>query len=619
MTLRGSFSRFAVRAALFFTLFFSVNCQQLMDLLDSSNKVDDTSANTNADLDKAGTWTVLVYLDAANNLEGAGVQDVQEMELAGNLSGNKTYVLMDRMTGYSNANNTNLPTPLGNSFTGVVLFSVINGTIATIDPTAAPVPPYPGNPNWPTGQTGAAADEVNMGDRKTLENFIIFGLKKAISDGSDYVYLDIWDHGAGWGGGAYGGNAVAWDDEPGANHDALSIDEIRTAITNAYAAVPNRKITIIGFDACYMGTIENAYSFKDQASIMIGSEEVEPGAGWQYTNWLPTGKVSPRDVAKNVVNTFKASYNNSGEQVTLSAIDLSKLAGISTALEAFLNKLPTKSPTAIANARLQSQSFNNDLSVDLYDFVDKVAITESNALKNMISASLVAEAHTTGGKVAGSRGMTVYFPQSKNNYDTSYNATLFAQQTRWDDFVSGKLVSIEVSSTEPGDATCGAESNDSAANANQFSGAKTCTGYVYTPSDVDIYKFTASSLNAVGTINISLTNIPAGADFDVLLFNTDVSPSAPVAAGVIGSGNGNESFQFSPRDGVVTYPNAGITCDPSVSSTYVNQGLCYGQGVVVTGNTSSNFYIVVAGKSNSYNQAGKYTLQLSQSGGVTLP
>lgn len=625
MTLRGSFSRYFLRGALLFTLLFSLHCQQLMDLLDSSNKVDDTSANVNTDLDKAGKWTILVYLDAANNLEGAGVQDVAEMKaMASSLGGNKVYVLMDRMAGFSSTGIAGLNG--GADFNGTILFEVVNGTTLTpISVATASVPNGAGTNAggkgywWTAGTAGTAGtDELNMGAQETLENFLAWGYNQAKINASDYIYVDIWDHGAGWGGGAYGGNAVAWDDEAGSPHDALSITEIQNAMKRA-ETITGRRATIIGFDACYMGTIENAYSFKDYASVMIGSEEVEPGAGWQYTNWTPRGDVSPRQVAKNVVTTFKASYSSSGEQVTLSAIDLSKLPGITTALESFLNKLPTQSPTAIANARLQSQSYNNDLSVDLYDFVNKVNITEGNALKNMILASIVAEAHTEGGKVAGSYGLTVYFPQSKNNYDSSYNNTLFAQQTRWDDFVSGKLVSIEVSSTEPGDATCGAESNDSAANANQFSGAKTCTGYIYTPSDVDIYKFTASALNTVGTINVSLTNIPAGADFDVLLFNTDVSPSAPVAAGVIGSGNGSESFEFSPSTGVVTYPNAGITCDPTVSSTYVNQGLCYGQGVLVTGNTSSNFYIVVVGKSNSYNQAGKYTLTLSKTGGPTLP
>jgi len=535
---------------------------------------------------------------------------------APNYGNNKIYVLMDRMTGFSTddlSTNGGPPNAFGN-FTDAKLFELVNGVGARL------IIAGNGYTNL-MNSYNTAQGEVNMGDQTVLTNFLEWGYKQAKLNNSTYIYVDIWDHGAGWGGGAYGGNAVAWDDEAG--HDALSITEIQNAMKAAETA-SGRKATIIGFDACYMGTIENAYSFKDYASIMIGSEEVEPGAGWQYTNWTPKGDTSPRQVAKDVVNTFKASYSNSGEQVTLSAIDLSKLSGISTALETFLNKLPTKSPTAIANARLQSQSYNNDLSVDLYDFVDKVAITESGALKNMISASLVAEAHTAGGKVDGSRGMTIYFPQSKTNYDSQYDATLFAKQTRWDDFISGKLVSIEVSSTEPGDATCGAENNNTAASAIKIAVATIsggCTGYIYTPSDVDIYRFGITGMtNAVGrTITVNLSNIPSGADFDVLLFNVTASPSAPIAAGVR-SGNISESFTIDLYNGSVTYPGLG-TCDPSNSSdTLYKQGLCYGAGVYDSvGATSSNeFYLVIAGKNNSYNQATKYSVSVSAAGGAAL-
>lgn len=589
-----------------------LNCQQLMDLLDEKNKVDDTAASTNTDLDKAGSWTILVYLDAANNLEGAGVQDVMEMRaMAANLGGNKIYVLMDRMNGFSTAPLTGAQAPLTTDFNGASLFQVeTNGNLTPVAAT-----PWTGFNN-----TDPSIDEVNMGAEDTLTKFLTWGYNKAKTDTSTYIYVDIWDHGAGWGGGAYGGNAVAWDDETGPPHDALSITEIQNAMKAAEAAT-SRKATILGFDACYMGTMENAYSFKDRASIMIGSEEVEPGAGWDYEFWTPRGSVSPRTVASNVVTTFKTYYSSSGEQVTLAAYDLSKIAGVSTALEAFLTKIGAQPSTAISSARQQSQSYNNDMSVDLYDFVDKMNMPESAALKNMIKSLMVAEAHTAGGKVDRSYGVTVYFPQSSSNYDSTYNNTVFAQSTKWDEFISGKLASFEVSSTEPGDTTCGAESNDTASKANLIgSGGTTgCTGYIYTSSDVDIYKFSGGALTSAGTFDITLTNIPAGADFDVLLFNTDISPSAPIASGSISSGNNSEGFQYSPSNGIVTYNlNGSFQCNPANStSTYVKQGLCYGQGFVTT--SSSNFYIVIIGKNNSYNQTGKYTLTLGKTGTVTLP
>ena len=42
------------------------------------------------------------------------------------------------------------------------------------------------------------------------------------------------------------------------------------------------KIDIIGFDACLMGMMEVAYQLKEHAEIVVGSEELEPGKGWDY-------------------------------------------------------------------------------------------------------------------------------------------------------------------------------------------------------------------------------------------------------------------------------------------------------------------------------------------------
>ena len=192
-----------------------LNCQQLMDLLDEKNKVDETAATTNTDLDKAGSWTILVYLDADNNLEGAGVGDVVEMMGAfAGLGNNKVYVLMDRIqSAYSTASFDVSCASGGTSgikydTQGIAyLFEITSATSVNCTGTV------------PTGFTQNT--EPNMGDGTLLKNFVIWGLQKAQSNNSDYVYLDIWDHGAGWGGGAYSGNAVAWDDSN--SHDELTI------------------------------------------------------------------------------------------------------------------------------------------------------------------------------------------------------------------------------------------------------------------------------------------------------------------------------------------------------------------------------------------------------------
>jgi Clostripain family len=41
-----------------------------------------------------------------------------------------------------------------------------------------------------------------------------------------------------------------------------------------------------GFDACLMTMLETADALRDSGSVMLGSEELEPGDGWSYDDFL---------------------------------------------------------------------------------------------------------------------------------------------------------------------------------------------------------------------------------------------------------------------------------------------------------------------------------------------
>ena len=45
----------------------------------------------------------------------------------------------------------------------------------------------------------------------------------------------------------------------------------------------NKKIDIVFMDACHMGMVEIASKLKNVADYMVGSEEIEPGTGYNYT------------------------------------------------------------------------------------------------------------------------------------------------------------------------------------------------------------------------------------------------------------------------------------------------------------------------------------------------
>jgi hypothetical protein len=593
---------------------FLPGCAQILEELDKLAALEQGANATtslqniqNADLLKAGSWTILVYLDADNNLEGAGVKDIEEMRLATAKAGStqKVYVLFDRIAGYSTStvdtgtNGVSITNPNGGDGTNLLL--VQGGTVSEVVGTSV-------------SDFGCSSNECNMGDGDVLKKFLEWGMQQSATDRTNYVFVDIWDHGAGWGGASYGGKAIAWDDTDG--HDALTLTEIRDAVIAANAVDSNKSVTIVGYDACYMGTLANAFNLKDQAMIMIGSEETEPGDGWDYENWLPTGSMSPADLASQVVTTYAAFYSGKNSKVTLSAINLTSLDTFSSAINSFVQGLVATDSNLIASARSKAQSYNNNSTVDLGHFMSLTGIPEATAAKTALNSILIAEAHPSFGPVKNSTGLAAYFPASSNSYDTSYSSTQLAANTKWDEFVAGKLGSTSGVNSEPaGD--CGSEPNDSTSGAStSLTTSNPCTAFIYTASDLDLYKvkLKAASLRNNDYIELSLT-VPGSANYNMYLFVPELSPSSPVAIGAYKTTGGNEKIRYFPKTGQVFLDGtSGVVCDPSISSnTYYQQGYCYGQGINLT-NTAKDFYIVVLGSNGSFSQSQRYTLSMALSG-----
>nr|MCR5715667.1 Clostripain family protein [Lachnospiraceae bacterium] len=111
---------------------------------------------------------------------------------------------------------------------------------------------------------------AGMGDSATLTDFLTWGTENYPSEHTGLIF---WDHG----GGSITG--VCFDEM--SDYDSLSLLEIDQAL---YSASQNmgQKFDFIGFDACLMGTVETATILATYADYMYGSEETEPGSGWDY-------------------------------------------------------------------------------------------------------------------------------------------------------------------------------------------------------------------------------------------------------------------------------------------------------------------------------------------------
>ena len=189
-------------------------------------------------------YTVMVYI-VGSNLEsryGAATNDIKEMLGAG-LDFSKNNLLV--YAGGSKRWNSDI----SNTYNSVIDLAA-------------------GDSLEVTARTDETAD---MGTAETLSQFINYCTENYPAR---HYGLVLWDHGAGplWG---YGSDELF-------GNDSLLLEELKGAMDKTMFT-NGKKLDWVGFDACLMGSIESATLWKDYADYMIGSEELEPGRGWDYS------------------------------------------------------------------------------------------------------------------------------------------------------------------------------------------------------------------------------------------------------------------------------------------------------------------------------------------------
>ena len=174
-------------------------------------------------------------------------------------------------------------------------------------------------------------DIANMGKPETLASFLQFCKDNYPADRTMMLF---WDHG----GGSVTG--VAFDENYG--YDSLTLDEIHKAFANVYPlSQENPPFELVGCDTCLMATIDMADQLKDVARYLVASEEVEPGGGWYYDDWLAKLAADPSmdgaQVGKIICDAYYKGCSREGivNQATLSLTDLTKLDTLLKAYEDF--------------------------------------------------------------------------------------------------------------------------------------------------------------------------------------------------------------------------------------------------------------------------------------------
>ena len=354
-------------------------------------------------------WTYMVYLDADNNLDSYGVDDINEME-----------------DGYNDAaaSDVNVIVFIDREHSGAKTYQISHDNAPGVVTSTILTTGFPSEPN--------------MGSKITLKAFIAYCFNNFPAD--KYV-LDLWDHG----GGIFG---ICWDDSSG--NDKLSFDEVDEAIEEACIAA-GETIDILGLDACLMAMLEIDYEMREYVDIIVASEETIPGDGFPYNTMIASlcsnPSWTPTQYADDMVGDYYASYP-SGD-ITLSAVDVTP-ASINPLMDAFNNftaelrdLISYGYKNDLAAARIASQEFYYDVFIDLYDFAREAQSknldpsgffdTSCQDLMDNISAAVIRSEQRNN---PDAEGIAIYFPRTKGDYDSGYETVIdLGQETDWDQFL----------------------------------------------------------------------------------------------------------------------------------------------------------------------------------------
>ncbi len=378
--------------------------------------------------------TLFVYMAADNNLEGAAIDDINEME-AVNLPDNvNVVVLVDRAEGYDTSNGD-----WTNARAGLITHDNNTSRISSQLESVSDL-------GWATAE---ADGELNMGRQAVLTEFLDWGVSNFAADNYGVV---IWNHGGGLAG-------SAWDDSAG--HDNLSVAEVTAALQASSQVHDNGgNYGLVGFDACLQAIAGQAFDLRTAdgngwlADVFVASEDLEPGDGWDYTALLQRVAANPnlsmQDLGAAVVETYDSFY---GGRSTQSALDTSGFDAVLTALDAFVDAIDPSGDgsaggataddwEAMVQARTQARQFYNADYRDLGGFMQAIADNGNVTTQIQAAAQGVASALENSlirqVDVSGANGLTIYLPSNTSAASSWYNENNFAflGETRWDDFLS---------------------------------------------------------------------------------------------------------------------------------------------------------------------------------------
>lgn len=362
-------------------------------------------------------WTFMVYLDADNNLEGAGIEDFLEMAEIGSTEDVNIVVQFDRAFGFDYSYD---------DWTGTRRGLVNQGDAPDL--------------NW-----GIDLGEKNMGDPLSVVDFVEWSMEEYPAGNYALIY---WDHGNGIEG-------ICTDSSSGSE---LEMEDLTTIID---ATEP---VNLVGFDACLMGMVEVGYQYRYGADVMVSSEATELLDGWEYQNFLDKLVADPSMNAEmlgsHIIDAFEARYDSEGSS-TLSAVDLKRLgagesslaAGLGQFADWMISSATSADWDAVEDASSHAKRWSEPSYIDMGDFISRVnqaaiSVELADVTDDVLDALDSVVLDNYGGRSAPSTGLSIYMPQGSGHVSATYDGDIdFVTDTQWDEFLGTTSASASAASS----------------------------------------------------------------------------------------------------------------------------------------------------------------------------
>lgn len=367
-----------------------------------------------------GKWTVLVYMNAANDLYSFSSLNMNQMEqIATNPE--VRYVVQWKMS------------------KDLFSSSPFDGTRRYI---AYPDPSDTANTTLVSHLLDDMGTSVDMGKADTLKDFVKWGKEQYPAD---HYALVVWNHGNGWMRSADQDlitRGVSYDDQTG---NAIQIWQLQPALTGM-------GLDLIAFDASLMQMAEVAYELRGVTPLVVGSEESPPGEGYPYQLVFAPFSATPdkpaAQLSKSFVDGMLAVPAYQNRKITQSVIDTTKLVPVGTAASDLANKLflHPEANDAVKAARSASQSFSPTTFRHYYDLssfatnlksrVDSQELKDAcDVVTTAISGAILWEGHNT--QSPGSRGIAIDLSSAEQFAPVrdDYIQLAWATATSWDEWL----------------------------------------------------------------------------------------------------------------------------------------------------------------------------------------